>query len=343
MTIGSGLGATFGAGEESSYGAVATVDHFYEITSEGLELTKNIVQGGGLRGSRRFDRAARRKEPTRTAGGPVSMELPTRKLGLWLEHMLGSTPVVTQLGGTSAYRQIHTPGELTGKSLTLQKAVPQVNGTQKPFTYPGCKIGGWTIACARGAIATLELTVDARDELTDEALVPATFPTAGDGVFSFEEGALILGGTVSTVGGVTSLAGGTTVAEVRGITLSGGNPMDTERFHLGAAGRKAEPIENGKSTVTGALDAEFVNQATIYDLFAADEGTALLLRFTAEDEIAVGYANQLELIVPAIFFEGESPKVGGPEVVGINAGFTALDDDVNPLLQAALISLDTAP
>lgn len=343
MAYGSGLSGSFGVGQESTWGTSVTPTLWYEFNSESLGLEKNIVQGSGLRAGTgsRYARSTRRAYTTRTAGGTVEMDIPTKKAGLLFRHMLGSpVTTATQQAATAAYKQDHRPGSLTGMSLTLEKGVPQTDGTVQNFLYPGAKITDWEISCAVGEIATMSLTFDAKDEVTTGSLTTPSY-TASNGVFHFAQGTLKLGGTPSTTSNVTSISGGTTIAQVTAANLSGTTPLATDRYYFGSAGAKAEQIENDWGSVTGSLDAEFVNQATIYDLYAADTSTALELTFVGAN-IASTYYYTLDIVCPVIFFDGETPKVGGPDIVGLSADFTVLDNGTDNAIQLSYTSTDTA-
>lgn len=341
MGIGSGLGAQLGLAEETTVGTIVAPSRFLEFNSEGLELSKNIVQGQGLRAGGQYNRASRRSYTTRSAGGPINLDVPTIGAGLLFKHMLGGTPVVAQQGATTAWKQTHKPGELTGKSLTVQKGVPQTDGTVKPFTYRGAKVASWELGCTVGDILKLALTLDAWDETTATALGVAAYSPSAN-IFHFAQGSVVLGGTVATAGGVATLTGGTTVAAIKSATVTGTNPMATDRYFFGSSGVKAEQVENDYRTAGGSLAGEFVNQATIYDLFAADTRTSLNLKFVGP-QIVTGQFFTLDVLLPAIYFDGESPKVGGPEIVNLDAGFTALDDGSNATVQISYTSTDTAP
>src|ERR1700733_14353734 len=78
--------------ETGGYGVVPTLtgSHFYAIKSEGLKSEKAHVQGGGLFKGALHPQASRRVTAGWTAGGPVSLELPTRNLQQWLFPMFGS-------------------------------------------------------------------------------------------------------------------------------------------------------------------------------------------------------------------------------------------------------------
>lgn len=340
MPIGSGLSAQLGIAEESTYGViVAPPTRYLEFLSESLSLSKNIVQGQGMRGGGQYARSSRRAYTTRGAAGGFELEVATRGMGLLFKHMLGTSASAVVSG--SAYQQVHTPGSLTGKSLTCQVGRPTTGGTVVPFTMSGGKIAGWSLACEVGGIATLSCDLDGKDITTATSLGTASYVDAG--VFHFAQGALVLGGTVSTASGVASLSGGTTVAEVTGATISGTNPIATDRYYFGSAGTKAEPVENDWRTLGGSLDGEFVNQATIYDLMAADTETALKLTFTGTVAITGSVYPTLEVLIPSIRFDTGTPTVGGPDLLTLSADFTGLQNAAgDAAVQIRYVTADTS-
>jgi len=305
MAIGAGLSGQLGVKAETTVGTAVTVDTFYPFNSESLELTKNIVQGRGIRAGALSPLSRRRTYPTRSAGGTVNLDFPSTGADPLLLQMLGTV--------TGTTTKTYTPGNLTGKSLTIQKGVPQTDGTVKPFTYPGCKITSWTLSCETGGILTLEITVDAQDEVpTSPALATASYTTSH--TFDFSQGALTLGGVA--------------VANVKAASITGEIPLKTDRWFFNAAGKKAEQIQNDYPSITGSLATEFVSQATIYDVFRADSGVALVLTFTNGSASLVVTCGEIR-------FDGESPKVGGPDVVDLTAPFTALDNESDPWISIA--------
>jgi hypothetical protein len=54
-----------------------------------------------------------------------------------------------------------------------------------------------------------------------------------------------------------------------------------------------------------------------------------------------GAPELLDIIVPNIKLDGETPKVGGPAVVTQAVSFTGLDDETNPQIQITYQTLDT--
>lgn len=346
MSIGAGLAAQIGFGQETTFGTSATPDHFYEFTSETVKAKKKVVQSEGLRAGKTFDRAARRYTMQREATGDVNLDFPTKGAGLLLANMFGSfSTTPTEVGTSTAYKQVHLPGSYNGHSLTIQKGVPRADGTIEPYTYPGCKITQWEFDCAQSDLLKLKLTIDSIDELTSAstpagpALAVATYPASS--AFNFAGGAILSGGTVSTSGGVTTVTGATAVAAVTAAKVTGSTAVKADRYHMGNGVTKAEQVQNAYSKLTGSIDAEFQSRA-LYDQYRSDTGAALQLNFTGP---AIDGSNNysLQFLFPIAYLEdGASPQVPGPDIIAQSIPFTALDDDTNPVFQVTYISTDTS-
>ena len=250
IPVGSGLDAQIVVKDEATYGiapALTSGIDSYEFKSETMELKKTTVEGEGLAPGRVYRRTKRRVLTNYDVTGDINMELPTRNLGFWLRYMLGDfadTP--QQMGTTGVYQTVFQPvSTLFGHSFCLQKGVPTAdNATVEPFSYVGNKLTGWEIGASVGAIATLTLHVDGRNELAGagngdplNGSVPglATWngPTnlLGMSVFHFREATLFTGGTPTLAGGITLSppgvpASGTPVANSTGqnvwVTTTGG-------------------------------------------------------------------------------------------------------------------------
>ena len=304
-------------------------------------MKKTIVQGQGLRAGVKFDRAARRSFTTRDVGGGFTLDLPTKGGGILFKNMIGSTATAVQQGATAAWTQNHQPGTLNGLSMTVQKGVmEEATGTIVPFTYNGVKVVDWTIACKVGDIVSLQLNLDAWNEVTTTALASTAY-IAQSGVFNFTQGTLSMGGSPTTTSGIVSVSGGAPVSAVTAASVKGTNKISQARFFFGSSGIKAEQIENGYPTLTGQLAAEFVTQAAMYTAFATDAPLTLELQFVGP-VITGSYHYTLDIIIPRLYLDGESPKVTGPDVVEQTCGFTALDDQINPVIQIGYTTTDTA-
>lgn len=340
MTYGSGLGATLGLNQEATVGTFTSSGmRWLPFKKEGLKKKKGITQSQALHGGL-YELSSKRAYTTRTVDGAVDFELTDRQLGLLLKNMIGSSPTLTQEGSTAAWLQTHTPGDTEGMSMCAQVGRPEVSGTVSPFSYNGLKITDWELAVALDQIGTLSCTFDGWDESTSQGYAAASFVTPTD-VLHFAEATLLLGGTVSTTGGIASVTGSTAAATARSVSIKGSNPLNTKRFFLGSSGTKAEQLVNGFRKITGSAVIEFENLTDVYNAFAADTATALELQFVGKT-IAAGYQATLTVLIPNVFFDEGPPVVDGPEVLTQNASFTGLDDGTDPPIQFQYISLDTA-
>lgn len=342
MPTGSGLDAQFGFKAETTWGTPVTVDKFAEFNSESLVNEPTWLEPTGLRVGTKHKRASRVRVSRRTVTGDVQLEVVTKGLGTLYKHMLGSgsgsTPA--QIGATTAYRQIHTPGGLVGFGLTIQIGRPEPSGTVRPFTFNGCKVSSWEFSLTDSEVPTLTLNVDGRQELTATALATASF-VSGATIFDFSQAALTLGGTASISSGLTSLSGATAVTTIiRDITISGDSPMANERYGLGNAGLKAEQLENDTPTITGTLSAEF-NKTELYDVFTAGTTTAVQLTLTGSAIGASGENDKLQFLMPACKLKAAAPSVEGPDVVQMNVDFEAYSDGTHPVIQIMVISDET--
>lgn len=360
-TIGSGIAAQLVALNETTYGVAPTLTtpRTYEILNETLALKKNTVQGQGLHGAAGtvplYDRALRRVLTTFDVNGNVAMDLPGNQLGFWLQAMIGSygqtlaTP--TQIATTGVYQQVHQPGSIQGNSFTLQKGVPATNGVVEPFTYVGCKVDAWTISVEVNKIAELQLTIDARNELAGAgngdplngsipALATPSYST-GMQLFHFREGTVFTGGTPTLTTGVVSLSGTTAAGQVKKASVTHSTALDKMRYFLGTNGFKSEQLENGFRKIGGTFDIEWQSSEAMYNAFAADTTTSLELKFVGPIIGSSGTNTMLlDIIIPNIKLDGESPKVSGPAVVTQAIPFTGLDDQATTQIQFTYNSTD---
>jgi Phage tail tube protein len=356
-TYASGLSGQVGTVAEVTYGTPVTVTRFYEFLSENFQYNPAFLDGMGLKAGQAYNRATRTVVSQSDVNGDLTMEHTSGEaataiadsMGFWWKYALGSaftTPVVV-LG--TAFAQTHTNGSKAGQFLTVQVGRPQISGvTVQPFTYTGCKITDFEFSCNDNQIAQLKLTFDGRNELTSTGLAAASYPTP-NGLFSFANASVMtLGGTATTTSGVTTVAGGTSLGSlVNGIVITGSTPMKVDRYGLGNAGLKGEPIENAIPTITGTLSTEFFSRTELYDVFKANTTQPLQIDFTKFDSagndangVAAGpNPYRLSFILPAVRFKTGSVNIGGPDVIPQSIGFQAYDDGTtNPVIQVRIIS-----
>jgi hypothetical protein len=166
------------------------------------------------------------------------------------------------------------------------------------------------------------------------ALQAASYVT-GTNMWDFSQGALVQGGSTSVVSGVWTMTGGTTVANVRSVSLKGSNPLKVDRFGLGSAIR-SEQLENNFRDYTSTIAVDY-NSRLFYDAYAADVSLGLYLKFTHPSGAI------LQVYCPASFIEdGASPQVGGPDTIIQSLPFTHEDDGTNGAIQFVYTSTDAS-
>jgi len=320
----------FATAVETVYGTPVTPNRFHEfLAGESLGRANTILNSSGLRPGLNARLGSRRVLTARSGSGSVSFEVPATTFGRFFEHMLGGTGDVDQQESTAAYLHTYTPGELVGKSLTVQKGVEKIDGTVQPFTFHGVKILKWGFTISKNGLCILTLDLDSEDVDDSTSIASASYPTLS--LFHFAQATLSKGGVA--------------VANVTDFTIEGTNPMDTERFYLGSAGLKAEPLPNDYRTVSGSIAADFADLTTFYDAFEADTSLELELQFqgaliasgTSED-----YYQQLTITAHDIRLTGETPKVSGPAAAVQNVPFEGYEQDDGDLVTIEYQTTDSA-
>lgn len=259
----SGMQAQLGMVAETTYGTAVTVNRFFPLVNESVTRDIERMESEGIIAGARFVRSDQWAPGRVNVTGDVGMELYQQNMALVFEHMLGSI-TSSWNGGTDIATHTVTPGNLTGKSLTVQIGKPGTAGTVHPFTYAGVKIASWEVGLTEGEIATLGLTLLAQSETTGTALASASFITDAAKPFHF------LHGTMSVSG--TSLC-------VRAITFSGDNMLSTDRRCIGQA-TIDEPLEMALREYTGTMTVEFTN-LTQYGYFTAGSEQSVVLTLSA--------------------------------------------------------------
>lgn len=284
MAIRSGLAAQLGIKAESTWGTAVTVDTFVPLVSESMGVEAARVEANGIIAGRRVLDSTQWAEGSRTVGGDLALELPTNSAiaRLLLEQMFGS------VSGAGPYT--YTPGELYGKSMTVQVGIPGVDGTVRAKTYNGAKINTWEIAWSAGEIVTLGLSLIAKDETTATALATASYAAGAATPF------------VAT--NVTATIAGSAVNVKQG-TLSGDNKL--ERRYFGGSKVTAEPIEAERREYTGSLQLEFTD-LTQYDRFVNGTTAAVVVTFATSTTTSL-------VLTYNCRFDGETPKVGGRGII----------------------------
>lgn len=313
MGLRSGMLAQLGIKTETTVGTAVTVDRFLPLRSESMKREVARIEDDGIIPGARVMRSAQWEPGAQKIAGDVNLTLYDNGVGLWLEHAFGGKATT----GSGPYVHTFTPGDLTGKSFTMQLGKPQQNGTVQPFTYAGCKIPSWSLSAQAGGKVEFTASVVAMTEVvTTPTLATASLPSNLT-MLTFVGGSVTVGGSA---------------VNVKQVTLEGDNGLDVERMFLGSA-TIAEAYETALRAYTGSLQLEFVD-LTQYNRFINATEAAVVVTFAAG-------ANSLVLTYNARF-DGETPVVAGPKVLELPLAFKAVGASTDAGALTAVLTNDDA-
>jgi len=330
VSVGSGLAGSLGIAAEASYGTYQAPTRFIEINSASLKKNKNVVQGGGLAAGRLVQPVSRRVVTQQDASGDVELEVTQKNMGLLLAQIFGGAVTPLVQGATAAYLQTHTLVDNVGRYLTAQVGVPDTTGTVRPYTYLGCKVVDTTLACGVGELLTAQLSLDARQVSEVQTLAAPSY-TTGLKPFHFAQ----MNVKIGAFGAEAAVSG------VRKVTTKITRAQKTDRFYANSGGLKAEPLVNDRVSITGTIETDFVDKTVFADVFAADGNFSLIWEFVGAN-IASTYYETFRIKIPAVALDGDTPQLGGPDVVSPSFNFTGLNDLTNNPITCEYISTDTA-
>lgn len=299
--------AQLGAKTETTYGTAVTVDKFFDFTSEGMAFDQKRIESTSLRAQSRVIHSDNWALGTVTAGGDYDMELRPKGHGFWFAHMVGpaTTTQPDAVGNPTVYKHTFVPSGLP-MSFTLQEAKPDIDDTAHPFTYTGCRINEWELSCAVDEFAHLKLSVTAQNETLATPLAVASYPVSNK-PYTFVQGTV-------TVGGVA--------ADVMSVSLKGTNNLTDDRFKLGRVTRD-RPEENALRDYTGTFEAEFKG-LTQYNRFKNGDEAEIVLLFQGPT-ISGAFKYECKVTMN-VRFDGETPKVSGPEIVQAPMPFKVINN-----------------
>ena len=323
----SGFLGTLGAKSESSYNTGVTVDKFFEFNSESLAVEVGRVESPSIRSGTRALRSDRRVPYIMGASGSVEMDVLSRGLGFWLEHCLGSV-TTTGPAETTVYTHTATFGSLTGKSFTAQVGVPQVGGgTLTPKTATGGKVKSWTMSCSTGEALKLSADLDFANLEHSTSLAGASYPTAE--LLTFVGGSLTVGGTA---------------ALINKFSVKVDNGLKIDRRYLRSSATKKEPVEAGQRKIDVEFGLDFegtTHQDRILSATAAGAQAAVVLTCAGLGTIGSTLKPTVTITIPVVMFDGDTPTVGGPDVVGETVKGVGLFDGTNQPITVAYKTLDS--
>jgi hypothetical protein len=316
MPLASGQGGQIGLIGESTYGTFVAPTRFHEFVSESLALERERIESVGLGAGRRVQR--RWAAGIQRVTGDVEFELAAQGFGLLFTHIFGAVATA----GTNPYTHTFTPGDLTGKSLTVQVGRPDIAGTVRVFSYLGMKVTGAEITGAVNDYAKMTVSFYGAHEDTTQTLATATYP-ATLSPFTFVHGSVTVAGSAF---------------DVREFSFNIDNALAVDRHFIRATTpeRPKEPLEAGWRQVTGSLSADFTD-LTAYNRYVAGTEAALVLTFNAS-------ASAILTITMNVRYDGETPTIGGPDLLELTLPFKAISTTSDAAaVTAVLTNADVAP
>lgn len=319
------LDSSIGFKKEGAFGTGVTVDRFLEFTEESLDFSRTYYQGSGQRVGSRVARSGRRILTKDGVTGDISLEVPTRGIGAFLELLFGVASSTLVTGSTAVYQQLFTPIKNDFlPSATIQKGIPRLGANVvDAYTGHGMVCSSFELSCANAEVLKLKTSWVGKELVTDTAYAAPSYPAVLD-LFSFTGAAITVGGTVTVPTAEALSSGGTEVANIRDFSFTFGNGLDSGGYNMGGGGKLTRPPAVGAAEVKGKVTAEY-DSTTFRDAVANQTALALTARFEGPTDIEAGFKPTLEIVLPDIRFEGELPKAAGGDVITQGLDFTAFD------------------
>lgn len=317
---------TIGLLKESVYGTVVTPTKFYEFTDEDLGWRPTFVDGAATRYGMRVQASDRRVLVKDACGGSFTVEAMTKGLGALFEAALG-VGTSTIIGAGPAYQQLFTPTTAGMPSYTIQKGIPPLGGgAVVPQTYSGMVCTGWEFNVDNGAVPTFKFDFEGKNLDTSTAYTAASYP-ASNGLLTFVNGTVTIGGSV-TVPTTTALAtGGTATANVRSATFNWDNNTDKEGYNFGSAGKRGRAPVLGLRSGSGTLVVDYTDNV-LRDAYLNQTDLAVVLTFAGTTAITGSTYPTIQITLPCVRLNGEMPKAAGGDVITQSIEFNVYDNRV---------------
>jgi hypothetical protein len=297
-----------------------------------LEQKLTFTDGTGLRPGRRTSLQTQRAISRKEVSGDVTVEASSAEPGILLEAAMGSG--TNTLLGTLAYQHLFLPSADYLPSYTIQKGVPPLGGgALVPFSFTGMQCSAIEFDAKAGAVLTIKASFVGQDVVTAQSLVTPTYPAVSE-LFTYVGGSIVVGGSPTTPTVSTLSTGGTSVGTVIEANVKIDNGLDSEGYTLGGLGRRTRAAASLMVGLGGQLTAEF-RDSVFWNAYTGATPLALVLNFQGS-LIETTYYNALQVYLPVIMLDGETPKVQAGNIITQSVSFTGLQD---PTKQMAYIVL----
>jgi len=330
MAIGSGLGSSFGiALQTASYTTRVAPDVFFVANSYSINRTQTRVQGEGILGGNFGELLDHYVETTNGAEATISFDVQSKKMGKFLNVLMGGTVTPTQISTTGAYTQTHTVSDPLGKYLTLQVGAPYRSGTVAVQEMVGGKITSTEFKCDVDGILTCNAKLDGFKFDSDQSL--ATPSWVSTQVFSGKTAVFSVG---ASIGAVAAVSG------VRSFSCTVERALDGEDYAFSASGRKSEPVLNGVTKISGSVTVDWLDNTVFQDRVEGNTSCALTFTVTAATVIGGSSYPTFTIAIPTVTWSGDMQGVDSKKELQSTWDFEWRYDGTN-LPYITYVSADT--
>lgn len=177
------MAAALGTNFKHGFGSTSTVDHFLEVISDTVKLTRPILHNAGMIGTR-SQRAERAREGPRSVAGTISFNPDPVTLDAFLPYIMGGSESADVFALTDSLPSFYWAADREVK-------VP---------VYSGCTVNRAVISASRGGYVQIDADIIGIDETVGNA---ASFPAISLDVttapYVFTDAAVTVGGTSYSV------------------------------------------------------------------------------------------------------------------------------------------------
>lgn len=236
----------------------------------------------------------------------------------------------TDSGGTTNLSPL-----VTDASILLHDLFAPVSGTNIPASsYVGVPIIPGT-SFTLSSSPTSQVNANASGTGSPSLTVGTAYGTptyqTGQGVFSFANANFQMGafGSEATIEGVRSL------------TLTIERPMKLDNFYQDGTGLAQQPVQNGFTKITVAIESDYISDANFVGQFVTDTAQSLIWDFLSPTAAGTGHPFELAFKIPSLSWDDGAPIVTGPEIVQPKLTLTGLYDDTHTAATVTYMSTDT--
>lgn len=311
MSTSVGAQGQVGIARETTFGTSVTPTRFYPFTTEGIDANQDWNVTKAMRSDApRVRTASMRQAGKRDARGPMSVEVNNKGFGMLLRAALGTVATTQPASGTdpTVYDHTFSPAATLGTEFyTVEVGWADLASSPYSKTLKSAMVDTFGLEIKTDELLVANFDWIGRDLATATS---KTSPSYISGLTPFSW-ALV---STCTLGGVA--------ADVNSCSIEVKNNLDADRFYIGGAGLRKQPIAP-VADITATLDADFIDW-TAYNRVLSAAATSLVITFQGAT-ISNSYKYQLSITMN-VTTDGETPKLTGPGRISQPLKLTAMDD-----------------